>query len=333
MPRRIILVDEHNWASVGTKLARALGSHFDVRHIRLKHRHFPISKRKSIPASTSDEVREAFNAPKESLIIFIEPGSLSPRQKPFAHYLHPKIMGVARPDIPFGLFWCGTIYRLTNFFMKARLSPYYKRYLVKRRTWLNTRTPLRFCATEDLETIDIGSTFVGQPFGFPDTMPGKPERHRILHVPTSPKKTDFTKGTARIRTAFQSINKIMPAEVVAWGTANHTVIAKMKQSTMYVMTMTSWDSGTGYTGIEALANGCLVFSKKPTNTKIPTPIINVNNEADLIRQVKKYAGDRNLYEKKRKEQFEWAKLTFGFKQVGLAVKKDIARIIDKGWKR
>ena len=121
-------------------------------------------------------------------------------------------------------------------------------------------------------------------------------------------------------------------EIVTYGTPNQEVISKLKEATMYVMTMTDWDSGTGYGGIEALSRGCLVFSKKPKNTAIETPIIHVENSVELVQKVTYYDTHRDEYEAKRKEQYEWAKNTYDLPNVSIAVKNEIKRVIDGGWK-
>lgn len=329
IPKRIIIIDPWNYAGVGQKLATALKLKFHVDYIFLNENgknKKPISK-----AFLRSVFKSALT--EDSLILFVEPGRISYEPKvPFNNYLYPKIHGIARSaKIPFGIFWCGTTCRIVPYSILARISKAHMTYLAKRRDYFNSLTPLRLCATEDLVNIGKGSKFVGQPFPFPETIPNKPSNgHYIIHIPTKENKTNLYKGTYKIKEAFNKLK--LKSEIVKFGTSHIDIMKKLKDATIYVMTMTDWPSGTGYTGIEAMASGCLVFSKTP-NPKSNTGIIDVRNPDDLVTKITTYDMlPRTFYESERERQFNWAKNTFSNEAVAQNIYNEIKLVVERGWK-
>ena len=332
-PERVVVLDEHDFAGVGSKLAKALKDRYDtVQYLPL--RRGGVDKHR---------FRDAFGpGPNYSrtLLLIIEPGSgVHQPDAEFHRWLYHTYKGATRPNVPFGIYWCGSLCRVTNMELQYKLPLDHARWLRQRRDYLDSLTPLRMCATECLESLGTGLThkFVGQPYPFPAEMPKKPAKHHIMHTPTAPFKTDCFKGTNKIKQAFESVkfDKKCRAttEIVHYGTPNTTILNRLDRATMYALTMTDWDSGMGYGGIEALARGCLVFTKKPTNTTMKTPIIHVNDPTALYKKIKYYSQkcNRAEYESLRREQFEWARAMFSPDRVANRVYKHIQKLIDTGW--
>lgn len=327
-PSRIVLIDEHDYAGVGTKLASALKTEYNTVQF--------LSLRRGV---SPQRFLDAFGPPSEYndvLLLFIEPGSGAYQPNlDHAHWLRFGYKGASRPLVPFGVYWCGSLCRVDNMDIQYGQTTEHSRWLRGRRDYIDSLTPLRLCATECLERIGLGHEFVGQPYKFPDTIPEKVDQHKIIHTPTAPFKTNCFKGTDNIDKAFSLVRgdrkcKVV-TEIIKFGTSNTDIISKLSNTTMYAMTMTDWDSGTGYGGIEALANGCLVFSKKPNNTDIRSPIIHAKTPKELYLKIYKYSCDRSLYESRRMAQFKWAKETFSPEVVAKRIRQTIQSKINKGW--
>lgn len=328
-PQRVVIMDEHNFAGVGTKLAKALQLRYDtVQYLPLRG-----------GGLTAKRFLEAFGSGLEqnTLLLIIEPGTGAYQPDAELHrWLYHTYKRANRPNVPFGIYWCGSLCRVDNMVLQYNLPTAHSIWLRQRRDYLDSLTPLRLCATECLANIGIGHTYVGQPYDMPNSLTAKPATHRIMHTPTAPFKTDCFKGTANIRRGFDIINADkncrVATEIVKYGTANTTILNKLDKATMYTLTMTDWDSGTGYGGIEALANGCLVFTKKPGNTNMKNPLVHVRTPQELYSKVKKFATNRQLYESRRRQQFNWAKMMFSPGKVAKRVYKAIQKSIDRGWR-
>ena len=321
MPDNIIILDCHNYAGVMTKVAKALSRRFNVLHIM---------------TGTKRASRLALNGfsrdPKNTLILLSEPGTLvyEPNKK-YDSWLYPKIGGIKRPpEIPFGIWWSGSVYRVSNYVALKNVPSHHAKWFVNRRNYFNSLTPFKLVGTDCLIPIDRSAYYVGQPMVFPKSPPLKDNSmEKIIHVASADSVTDFFKGTDKIKKAFKSIKKFMRANIVK-GVTHDEVMNKMKNSTMYVLTITDWPSGIGYTGIEALTNGCLLFSK---NTGyIDTPIVNVEDSEHLVKSAWYYHDNKKEGRKKAKEQFEWAKKNFSNKAFCKNFEMALKDCIKKGWK-
>jgi len=324
MPENIILIDQHNVAKVGTKLASALKLKFNVHHLLLRDN-----------VATVSDVKKAFNCnPKKSLIIFIEPGDLAykPRSKPES-FLFPKIYGIRRPiNIPFGLYWCGSIYRISNYSVTAKLPFKHSKHLRQRRAIINATTPLKMCATADLVTIDHSVKFLGQPYsGYPGNLPTKDlSRHKIIHIQTKPKITNYGKGTDRVRKAFKMLEGIVETEIPKYPIPHDLVIKKMKESTMCVHAMNDWGGAWGYAGIEASATGCLVFAK--INHKPVKGLIDSGGPQRFVQIVKDLINDPERFKELRQEQWQFCQDHFTNESIAQRFKNILAQKIKGGWK-
>jgi len=302
--RTIVIIDPHNWSGIGNKISKALRLIYDrVWHIRPKH-------------VSLDKVRKAYA--HVDMILYIEPGDfpLKKIHEKVDDDLYPVLKGIQRPNVKLGILWCGSICRVDNVVMAGHITAQRGEFFKERRRILNSLVSVRMVATECL--MNTGRVkWLGQPYDFPSELPDKPLEHKIIHTPTNPINTDIYKGTNKIQKAF---NEIDNTEIIKYGTDNNIVLNKLEQSTIYVMTMTDFDSGLGYGGIEAISRGCLVLSKKPKSI-IQTPIIDVRDEEDLIRTIEEYKEDREKYDRDRALQFNWARKKLSYRAVGRRFKQ------------
>ncbi len=320
MPRNIVILDYHDFAGVMTKVAKALSRRFNVTHIK-------TGNKKATKQATNCFKQD----PKDTLILLSEPGTLvyEPK-KDFLEYFYRKIGGVKRPkNIPFGIWWSGSVYRVDNHVTYNGLPKYKSKWFKRRRDYFNSLTPFKLVGTDCLIPIDRSAYYVGQPMPFPEKPPTKNlSMERIIHVASSPLVTDYYKGTNKIRKSFDSIVKFMRALVIV-NKPHNIVMERLRNSTMYAMTMTDWPSGIGYTGIEAMTNGCLVFSKN--SGYIDTPIVNVENPKHLTKMVWYYHDNRSEREKLAMKQFEWGKANFSNKAFCKKFEASLKDCIEGGW--
>ena len=151
---------------------------------------------------------------------------------------------------------------------------------------------------------------------------------RVVHVASDPNVTDHYKGTDIIKKAFAKTMDKIPSEVIQ-GMKHEYVIEKLKYSTMATMTMTSWPSGLGYGGMEAIANGCMLMSK---NTNItPTKVVDVRDVNQLVKKIIYYRKNPNERIKKAKQQFKWLKNNFSFGAFRRRFNEALVDCIGRGW--
>jgi len=249
----------------------------------------------------------------ETFMIIVEPGDLkySPGQD-VLQWLFPVVDGqCVLTNIPFAILWCGTNYRIDNHSVLKNVSHKISNWLKSRRNYYNTLTDYIWLATEDLKLVDKKGIYIGQPYPFPKVPVTLKEKDDIvLHIASKDDRTDYYKGTNRIVDSLNQLEMKIDAEVLSDVTHDY-ILTRLRKCLMYVMTITKWPSGTGYSGIEALANGCLVFSKTPdSDTGIKTPIIHVDDEFDLTNKIFYYYNHKTELRDKRNEQFLWARKMF-----------------------
>lgn len=245
----------------------------------------------------------------KTFMIIVEPGDLkyNPGQD-VLQLLFPIVdEKCVLVDIPFAILWCGTNYRIDNYIKLKNISSEEERWLKLRREFYNSLTDNIWVATEDLVLVDKKGTYIGQPYPFPKAPCSMKNKDRIvLHISS---KNDY-KGTGRIEKAFSMLEGQIDSTILS-EVSHEKALEHLNKSIIYVMTMTDWASGTGYTGIEAMANGCLVMSKTPDKlTKIHTPIVYVDDEKELVDKIKWFIDNPRQLNQVRLYQFKWAREWF-----------------------
>ena len=101
---------------------------------------------------------------------------------------------------------------------------------------------------------------------------------------------------------------------------------------MLVCTMTTWDYGMGYVGLEAMSKSILAISKNSIYAKdIKSEVVDVKSPNDLIRTAKECMDNPDEYHAKRRCQWEWGKEHFTDEAIGNRFKEIIQDAIDNGW--
>jgi len=326
MPDTIIIVDPHNFAGVGEKMVKALRLKFQVEY---------FSTREMIEDKQRERI--VLHNPQKTFSIFIEPGNFEymPDKLFEEYFLSTKVLS----EIPFGLLWIGSIYRVSNFAEHYKISSLHRKYMEKRRNYFNSLTSLKFCVTEDLLAIDESVVFLGQPLDFPSSIPQKNiPNHYICHIPTAPYKTNYYKGTDKIRKAFEMLHKEnmknVKSEIIDYKSdySNHSeILRKLTSATIFVHAIPGFPYGLGYSAIEALSKGCLVLSRMPMI--LDTPIIHIENEIDLAKKITFFVNNPDKFEILRRRQFQWAYDTYSNEAIANRFCSFLEDNIKNTWKK
>jgi hypothetical protein len=186
--------------------------------------------------------------------------------------------------------------------------------------------------TEDLLSINPRSMFLGQPQIFPSFIKKKPLK-MIGHITTPSPLRNIKKGTHLIRQGFNKID-FLETKIIGYPRVKHDVcIDLLTKAGIGVATMTDWDYGMGYVGLESLAYSCLTMSKNSVHAKaIKSPIIDVRKPNDIINKAKYYHDNPSEYEHVRHQQYLWAEQNFSHRAISRRFRDIIQFIIDNNWK-
>jgi len=200
----------------------------------------------------------------------------------------------------------------------------------KMNEYFDSGTPLVMCGTECLLDINPKSVFLGQPQKFLAYNPDK-KPDSIGHIATS-NQSDIHKGTNKIAQAFDKIDFI-PAEIIGRKKVPHDqCMSFMDRMGMFVATMTDFNSGIGYTTLEAASRSCLVMSKTPIQSrKIKSKVLHVRNPDILISMTRHFVNNPDIYEKTRREQYDWFVNNFSYNAIANRFRKLVTDAIDEGW--
>lgn len=332
-PERVIIITDKNYAQVCSKLAEALSSN-------------------GIEAGFIDATRNTMNSPivkklfegnhSRMLAIYYDPVDM--RKNVFTQKINsPK-------DMPWGLYHGSSYYRVDNMILEHNLAirrknkkkaikskPYHK---PNRLNWLKTMnryydslTPLVMCGTECLLSINPRSVWLGQPQRFDKPFDTKKKPNMVGHITTPSINRHVKKGTGHIQQAFDKV-RFIPTQIVGYPKVPHHICKELlTKAGFFVMTMTEYDSGLGYAGLEALSHSCLLMSKNSKNAKlIQSPVINVRTPRHIINKLKYYVDNPDEYQHTRKQQFIWAKTNFSYPGIADRFRRIINATIDSNWK-
>lgn len=339
-PERVILITDKNYANICGKMQNCLTNDgIDVRSINARQM-----------TMNDPYVIECFDGDhSKMLVIYYEPGNM----KGETRFFTPNIN--APPEIPWGLLRGSSQYRVDNLkmqsgqsnivkknghiykrFTKAGSPPTRRHNIGKLRTmnkFFDSSTPLVLVGTECLLTKNPRSMFLGQPQDFSMEYIKDKSLLKVGHITTSSPHRDIKKGTNNIAKAFKQMDFIDTAIIGNPKIAHSDCMAFLDNIGISVSTMTDFDSGTGYTTLEALSRSCLCMSKNSENAyMINSPIIDVRNEQDIIDRVKMFMDDPAGYEKTRRKQYEWGRDNFSYKAIANRFERIIQYLIKNGWR-
>jgi len=316
-PKTILFYDTHNFAGVTDKIMKSLETDYKV---------YSIGKTKMSKQLAAKLFRQ-----KDTLLLYVEPGTLQYRPKRnYDHWLPRSYRGVKIPKkMPFGFWWSGSVYRVDNHANLYNLPEKERNWFKKRRNYYNKLSKFKLVGTDDLLLVDRSAYFVGQPISMPKNFPDKEGAiDRVIHTASSPEVTDHYKGTDVVRRAFSKTSENIPSEILQ-GEEHDVVVDKLRHSTMAVQSMTNWRYGLCYTGMEAIANGCMLMSKNSNATR--TNVVDVRDVNDLVKKINHYRKNPNMRIKIAKRQFKWLKNNFSMGAFRRRFNEALADCIKGGW--
>ena len=297
----IIIIDQHNYAGVGKKLALAIATRAEVKYF-------------NIPRNMYSKPLNDALADTDVIVFHIEPGFSDNFEIPPSKLLEKYLGGLKIPKrVPNVVFWAGTLCRVDSM-RYLGVSERDRKEYSKRRNYFTHHADVALCSTIDLVRCCDGIQFLGQPEWFPDTLPAKDiTKHAILHVRSGPDVTNPFKGTDEICLA---LSKVKDATILTppFPTKKDAIMALNERATMAVQSITSYDYGLCYTGLEAISSGALLFSKTPEWWD--TPIVRVNDGADLVKKIQYYQKHPWKWQAQRRKQFDWCKANFSYDAIG-----------------
>jgi hypothetical protein len=99
-----------------------------------------------------------------------------------------------------------------------------------------------------------------------------------------------------------------------------------------VTTMTQWDYGLGYVGLESLATSCLTIAKNSMYAPYSkSEIVNVMNPMELIQVAKYFKDNPDEYQKTRRKQYNWGTTHFTYEAIANRFKHIILDATKNGW--
>ena len=331
-PERVLIITDKNFASVCTHLVNALKSGgMDARYIdALKMK------------DTDAYVKDCFNIDHSKILaIFYDP-----TEECFTKNIQLP-MGV-----PWGLYRGSLFYRVDNLLLIERKkrsdamrgkggmygimpSSNKTKNLKRTNATYDSLTPLVMCGTECLLNINPEkSVFLGQAYNFDKEFNPNKLPDSIGHLTVSQESVtsrNIRKGTDKIALGFKNLS--IKHEILGWPhISNERAKSFMNEMGFFVMTMTTWDSGLGYAGLEAISNSCLVMSKLPETSKlINSPLVHVQDPEDLIEKVNIYSHDVNAFNNVRRMQYDWAKKNFSYEGIAKRFRAIVEDCIKNGW--
>jgi len=263
-PDKVVLISDKKW---GTDVFLELSKAFNRNGIKT----YVIDAKKY--RSKTPYVKSVLSGdPKKTFIMYYDPGNIDGRDWCFTSKVNPS------PDIPWGVYRGGSLYRVDNLEIREKKNLDIVRYMNKR---FDDRATVVMCGTECLMGINKFSVFLGYPMDFPKYIEGK-KPGSIGHVTTgvdgvTPDRVrEIMKGSCTIKREFNKINFMRTSIVGKPHIPKPQMMKWLNNTGMVVNTYTSWDSGFGRGSLEGCAHSCLGMSKNSEFAeKINSPIVNL----------------------------------------------------------
>jgi hypothetical protein len=349
-PEKIIIITDKNYSNVCGKLEEALnGKGMNAVY---------INARKS--GMNDPAVIEAFKGDHSGmLVLYYDPGDT----KGTIRYYTPNIN--APPDIPWGLLRGSSYYRVDNLAMECSRKPVpgnaYGKTVIKkvngriyktanRKTtykktvpyniagirkmneFFDSLTPLVLIGTECLLTKNPRSMFLGQAQRFDDDFKEDKPLKKVGHITSSSPINNLKKGTNLIRDAFNKIDFIDTGIIGKPKVEHEECMRFFDEIGISVLSMTRFDSGLGYTGLESLSKSCLCISKNSVNAPmIGSPVVNAGSPKELIERVSYFHDNPEEYERVRRYQHDWGRKNFSYEAVADRFREILKYTIDHRW--
>jgi len=244
--------------------------------------------------------------------MYYDPGNIDGRDWCFTSKVNPS------PDIPWGVYRGGSLYRVDNLEIREKKNLDIVRYMNKR---FDDRATVVMCGTQCLMGINKFSAFLGYPMDFPEYIEGK-KPGSIGHVTTgvdgvTPDRVrEIMKGSCTIKREFNKINFMRTSIVGKPHIPKPQMMKWLNNTGMVVNTYTSWDSGFGRGSLEGCAHSCLGMSKNSEFAeKINSPIVNLLSSDDIVDKARYYHDNPDEFEVVRRRQYDWAKRNFSMNAV------------------
>jgi len=313
-PDRIIIISDKNFAHIGDKLENCF-SYLGTDNYFINANTHTMESEYVIDAFDCDHAR--------ALVIYYDPGNVKGKTNHFTSTVN------APADIPWCLFRGSSIYRVDNLKYEYG-NPHIAKQRKKRplyikkvgpkinfgkmremNAYFDSLTPLIMVGTEDLLAVNQNSVFLGQPQNFNEPFVEDKPCDTIGHISTPWGNANTKKGTNIIKKAFNEI-KFMDTAIIGRKRIPHEkCLSFLDGIGISVCTMTTWDYGMGYVGLESISKSCLTMSKRSRfSTEIRSPIINVSTPAEVIKKARFYHRNRDEFDSKRRQQYEWASKHF-----------------------
>jgi len=335
-PDRVIFITDKNYADIGNKMTNCLKEGgINARFINAPH-------------WTMDDpyIQECFNLDHSKILaIFYDPGNTMGETRYFN-----KSVGIPT-DVPWGLLRGSSYYRIKNLELEAQAigmmrigkkkiwnpnSPKSSKFTKMKRAnkYFDSLTPLVMCGTECLLPINPKSVFLGQPQPFTMRFNTKKEPNMIGHITAASTYRSVKKGTGRITSAFNKID-FMETQIIGCPRVPKSKCESLlKNAGMIVITMTTWDSGLGYVGLESLESSCLTMSSLPKSSQlINSPIVHVGKPKDLVEKARFYHDEIDEFHRVRKIQHDWGKKHFSYKAIAARFREIVQNAIDNKWEK
>jgi len=335
IPERVLIVDDKGFAGATAKFADAFRlAGIEVIHINAKR-----------CTMTDSTVVKAFDYDHgRMLVLYYDPGDTWCRTDVFTPNVN------SPPDVPFGIIRGSSFYRVDNFriahghqkavprtgrtnMLPPRPSCKFNFGKMERMNrFFDELTPLILVGTEDLMRKYDKSMFLGQPQLFEPFDEGKAP-DSIIHISSPSFDRDIKKGTAGITKAFDKI-KFMKTKTIGVTRVPHIRCMKeLRRAGMCVHTLTNWDYGMGYVGLESCATSCLGMSRcSGFAPKIRSEIVNVRTPMDIVNKAYYFHNNVDEYHAKRKRQYDWASGLFSYEAVANRFMSIVGDVVAAGWK-
>ena len=349
LPNRIVIVSDKNFAGVCTKYERAFNTipGVDCVYVSARAPDAEARARQAISGMAHDKI----------LILYYDPGDVQGHTHQFTERVNMP------SDISWGLIRGSSFYRVENLqtitkpgITNVKKHGKYRKIVTNKNNkgpvkkaltvnhermhamneFFDSKTPVILCGTEDLLGINRHSCYLGQPQEFLPYIPNK-SPSTVVHITTPARGRDYKKGTGIIKNVFHLLSDNYPdlgLSIVGHPAIPHDECMNILARTgMSVLTMTSWDYGLGYVGLESLSRSCLCLGRlSKYSSFIRSPVVNTPTQAELIRQIKRYYRSPDLFEQARYKQYMWAFKHFNPEAVGRRLENILDTIINDGWR-
>lgn len=348
-PKRVVIITDKNFAGVCSKLQQAFSTipgMDDCRYIHARSH------------GCEEAARNAFSGLDHSriLCLYYDPGDVQGCINKFTDRIN------SPRDIPWGLIRGSSFYRVTNLqnistpgrtnvkkngkfrkiVGKQGKGPVKKALTVNHgrmremNEHFDSLTPLIMCGTEDLLGVNWHNCYLGQPQEFLAYIPDKTPA-LVGHVTTPARGNDYKKGTGLIRNVFTRVGQDFPeveTRIIGNPSVTHARCLKfLEQIGISVLTMTSWDYGMGYVGLESLSRSCLCVSRPSKfSHHIRSRVQPASTADELWKTIKFYNNNPEQFEQVRQEQYLWALKHFTPRAIGKRFQYILNTIINDGWR-